>query len=354
MRVLVTGASGFLGSWVVRALLDAGDSPRVVVRPTSNLEMIAGLPIEKREGDVLDRRSIERAARGVDAVIHVAGLVSLRRRDRSDLMRVNIEGTRNVLAVAAERGVRAVHTSSIAAIGFTDSPALRDEKCWLSPEMGAQYPYSASKLGSELVALELNQLGADIVIVNPGLLLGPGDLHLSSTRFVHHFLQGQSPFCPLGGTSLADVRNAAAAYPVALRRARAGERYILAGANHAYRDIFASLAVASGRHPAWPLPTPIARWWGLLSDAAGLMVEHPYEEFNLGTVAYSTRFNYCDSSKAQRELGYEPAELEALIKVTVSDHLTRSPSQGRPGVWARRRNKTRPRARRATAAEPKR
>ena len=354
MRVLVTGASGFLGSWVVRALLGAGGSPRVMVRPTSKLEMIAGLPIEKREGDVLDRRSIEQAARGVDAVVHVAGLVSLRRRDRADLMRVNIEGTRNVLEVAAERGVRAVHTSSIAAIGFTDSPSLRDENCWLSPEMADRYAYAASKFGSELVALELNRLGADIVIVNPGLLLGPGDLHLSSTRFVHHFLRGQSPFCPLGGTSLGDVRSAAAAYPVALRWARAGERYILAGANHSYREIFASLALASGRRSTWPLPTAIAKWWGLLSDAAGLVIEHPYEEFNLGTVAYSTRFNYCDSSKAEQELGYQRPELDTLIKVTVRDYLKRSRTQGTRGESARRRNERRPRARRAKAAEPKR
>ena len=326
MKVLVTGATGFLGSWVVRALLRAGDRARVLVRRTSQLDTLAGLAVETVEGDVLDRPSIGRAARGMDAVVHAAGLVSLRRRDRALQRRVNVEGTANVLGVAAARGLRAIHTSSIGAVGFSDQAILRDESSRLSAEMGAQYAYAATKLASEEIAFALAAKGADVVVLNPGLLLGPGDRHLSSTRFVHHYLRGEAPFCPRGGTSLGDVRRVADVYPRALRQAPAGERYILAGINRTYREIFDGLARVSGRRRVWPLPTLVAQWWALASDAAGLFVRHPFEEFSLGTVAYCTRFNYCDSSKATRAFGYQPGELLPLLKATVDDHLARSGS----------------------------
>src|SRR4051794_38418984 len=185
MRGLVTGATGFLGSWVVRALLQAGDRPRALVRSLPHA--LAGLPVDLVVGDVLDRASVKRALAGMDAVIHVAGLVSLRRRDRELLQRVNVEGTRLVIGLAAERGVRAIHTSTIATIGFTEEPRLADEESRLSPEAAALYPYAASKLAAEEVALSIARGGAQVVVLNPGLLLGPGDLRLSSTRFVHHY-----------------------------------------------------------------------------------------------------------------------------------------------------------------------
>jgi dihydroflavonol-4-reductase len=323
VKVLVTGASGFLGSWVVRALLGAGDEVRVLARKASRLDALTGLPVEAREGDVLDRRSVDRACKGVDAVVHVAGLHALRRRDRDTLFPVNVEGTRHVLEAAAARGLRAIHTSTIGAIGLTDQPIVLDETAHLAPERAAQHPYAASKLAAEAIALGLGRAGADVVVLNPGLLLGPGDHRLSSTRFIHHYLRRQAPFFPAGGTSFGDVRSVAAVYPKALRRGRGGERYILAGLNRSYGDVFDALARASGLPRAWPLPSWLATWWGLASDATALVTPHPFEEFSLGTVAYSTRFNYCNSSKAEAELGYAPGDFEALVRETVADLVAR-------------------------------
>jgi dihydroflavonol-4-reductase len=323
VKVLVTGASGFLGSWVTRAFLRAGHAVRALARRTSRLEALAGLPVELREGDVLDRRSVERAVKGVDAVVHVVGLVALRRRD-ADLLRVNVEGTRHVLEAAAARGVRALHTSTIGAVGLTDEPVVLDESARLTTARATQYPYAASKLAAERIAFGLAREGADVVVLNPGLLLGPGDVRLSSTRFVHHYLRREAPFCPAGGTSLGDVRRVADVYPTALRAGRRGERYILAGINRTYREIFDELARASGRPRPLPLPTLVARWWAFASDAAALLTAHPFDEFSLGTVAYCTRFNYCDSSKAAAAFGYEPGDLEPLIRDTVADHLGRA------------------------------
>jgi dihydroflavonol-4-reductase len=328
MRVLVTGATGFLGSWVTRALIETHCQPVVLVRRSSRLDCLRGLSLKIVEGDVLDRKSIERAAKGVQAVIHVAGLVSMRRRDREPLVHVNLEGTRNVLRAAAERGIRAIHTSSIATIGLTDHPVVLDESSEISPDHASTYPYAASKLLSEKLALDMARSGADVVVLNPGLLLGPGDLHLSSTRFLHHYLRRETPFCPSGGTSLGDVRRVAAVYPTALRRGQRGERYILAGLNRSYPEVFQLMARASGLPSAWPLPAPIVRWWALVSDAASLFVEHPLEEFSSGIVAYSTRFNYCSSAKASVRLGYQAGDLEGLIQETVADHLNRAKNGG--------------------------
>jgi dihydroflavonol-4-reductase len=328
MRVLVTGATGFLGSWVARALLEAGDQPLALVRKSSRLDALQGLSVKIIEGDVLDRGSVERAVKRVEAVIHVAGLVSLRRRDQESLVRVNVDGTRNVLEAAAAAGLRALHTSTIATIGFHDRPVVLDERAQLSREQASQYPYAASKLAAEEIALHLARSGGDVLVFNPGLLLGPGDVHLSSTRFVHHYLRREALFCPAGGTSLGDVRRIAAVYPQALRLGQRGERYILAGLNHTYREVFASLARISGLPPPWPLPTLVAQWWGLASDTASLFVRHPFEEFSLGTVAYATRFNYCDCTKATSTFGYMPGELDPLIQETVADHSSRGSLAG--------------------------
>jgi len=323
MRVLVTGATGFLGSWVIRALIQAGDEPLALVRRGSGREGLRGLAVRTIEGDVLDRASVESAVKLVGAVIHLAGLVSLRRRDHEALVRVNVDGTRNVLEAAAARGLRSLHTSTIGTIGLTDEPVVLDEGSRISPDQAAAYPYAASKLAAEDIALRLARAGADVVVLNPGLLLGPGDLRLSSTRFIHHHLRREAPFCPSGGTSFGDVRRVAAVYPWALRQGRRGERYILAGVNRTYGEVFGSLARISGLPPAWPLPTLVAQWWGLASDAVSLVVEHPFEEFNLGTVAYNTRFNYCDSSKASSEFRYVAGDLDPMLEETVADHRRR-------------------------------
>jgi dihydroflavonol-4-reductase len=323
LKVLVTGASGFLGSSVVRALLRAGDQPRALVRRTSNRAALEGLPIKLAEGDVLDRRSIVRALKGVDAVIHVAGSVSLRQRDRALLEKVNVQGTRNVLEAAAERDLRVIHTSTIATLGFSDRPRLLDESCRISGALAALYPYAGTKLESEDDALRMAAAGADIVVLSPGLLLGAGDLAISSTRFIYHYLR-REVFCfPDGGTSLGHVANVAAVYPTALRRGRRGERYILAGVNASYREVFGALSRIARLPPAWPLPAMIARWWGWTSDLASTLVRHPFEEFSLGTVSCSSKFNFCDCSKATATFRYRPGQLEPMLEETVADHLGR-------------------------------
>jgi dihydroflavonol-4-reductase len=326
MKVLVTGATGFLGSWITRALLARGHRVRVLVRAHGappRPDGLAGLEVEKVEGDVLDRAALSAATRGVGGVVHAAGLISTRPRDRRRLYEVNVGGTRNVLEVAGERGVRVVHTSSVATVGFTADPQSRDESFRAEAADLLDYAYADSKRMAEELALELADGGVQVVTLLPGLLLGPGDSESGSTRVVLQHLRRLLRFAPTGGISFGDVRDVAGAYVAALAKGKPGRRYILAGANRGYGELGHMLAAMTGIDAPWPLPTPLAQVWGLWSEAAAAIAPHPMEELTLVTATYAARFNFCDATRAERELGYRPRAFEATLRDTVVDLLRR-------------------------------
>jgi dihydroflavonol-4-reductase len=310
-------------------LVEARYQVRVLLRATSSRGALDGIAVEPALGDILDPASLARAMKGVDAVVHTAGLVSLRPRDRSELEAVNVDGARNVLDAAENVGARVIHTSSIATVGYTLHPDVRNENDWLDPTDAVSYPYAASKRESELYALEKARRGLDVVVVNPGYLLGPGDPHFSSTRLVLQYLQGEARFYLQGGISFADVRDVAEAYVSALSAGRTGERYILAGSNRSYRELFERLSQITALDRPVPALTPVAQYWGLISEALGIVRRHPYEELNLTSVAFGSRFNYCSSDKAARELGYLPRDIDHTLRATIVDHLRRSAAPAR-------------------------
>jgi dihydroflavonol-4-reductase len=322
VQILITGATGFLGSWVARSLVEAGHTVRALVRATSRLDCLAGLPVELAEGELLERRTLERALVGIEAVVHCAGLVALRPRDREALYRVNVEGSRNVLEAAWARGLRVVFTSSIATLGASSAPILRDERSWI----GAAVPgsvYVESKRVSEELALSLATRGLDVVVLNPGNALGPGDSSFTSTKFVLSYLQGRLRFHLGGGISFCDVRDVAAAYVAALTRGRAGERYILAGMNLTYEQLLAELWRLTGLYQAMPLPWPVARGFGYWSELAALLFEHPFEDLNLSVVSHAELFTFADVSKAARALDYRLRDFRSTLRDTLVDHLAR-------------------------------
>jgi dihydroflavonol-4-reductase len=283
--------------------------------------------VETVEGDILDRRSLAAATRGVGAVVHAAGLISTRSRDRQRLYEVNVGGTRNVLEAAGERGLRVVHTSSVATVGFSAQPDRRDEAFRAGAVDLLDYAYADSKRMAEELALDLGREGLDVIALLPGLLLGPGDAETGSTRVVLHHLRGLMRVCPTGGMSFGDVRDVADAYAAALAlprgRARAGRRFILAGQNHSYGELGRALAEMTGLAAPWPVPTPLTQLWGLWSEAAAMLAPHPLEELTLVTATYASRFNYCDATRAERELGYRPRPFEETLRDTVVDFLDR-------------------------------
>jgi dihydroflavonol-4-reductase len=324
VRVLVTGATGFLGAWVTRAFIQAGHRVRILVRATSPREALKALPLEEAEGDVLERSAIARALKDVDAVVHCAGLVALRARDREALFRVNVDGSRHVLEAARARRLRVLFTSTVGTVGSTAEPVARDERAWADARVGGS-AYVESKRAGEQVALALAAEGADVVVLNPGNALGPGDARLTGTRFVSHYLQGTLRFYLHGGMSFCDVRDVAAAYVSALERGRSGERYLLAGVNLSYGQLFSELWRLTGLHRPWPLPWPAALGMALTSEMASAFFEHPLEDLNLSVVGAGQRFTFADVGKAVRELGYRVRDFRATLTDTLVDHLSRGP-----------------------------
>src|SRR5215470_8052471 len=313
MHVLLTGATGFLGSEIARELVRQGHTVRILHRATSRLDALAGLALDRVVGDVLDAASVERALGGVDALIHTAGNTSAKPRDRAALYATNVEGTRAVLGAAARRpGLRVVYTSSIATIGATAQPRVLDEHATWNLA-GTGHHYVDSKKAAEEVALAHARAGMNLVV------LCPGDVYITSTRYVLAYLRGRNRFVPEGGLSFCDVREVARAHVTALSKGRAGERYILAGQNRSHAAAMATLFQVTRLHR--PLRLPHAFFWmaALLSEAAARIHRHGLEELNRGIVSWSRRYTFMDSGKAQRELDYVVRPFDETVRDTVRD-----------------------------------
>jgi dihydroflavonol-4-reductase len=323
MKVLLTGATGFLGSEIARELVRQGHTVRALVRPTSRRDALAGLPIEAVVGDIRDAASVEAALEGVQALIHTAGATSARPRDAKTVMATNVEGTRTVLAAAARRpGLRVVYTSTIATIGATHQPRVLDEHASYNMA-GTGFAYADSKKAAEEVALAHGAAGMNLVILCPGTLFGPGDIYITSTRYVLEYLRGRNRFIAAGGLSFGDVREVARAHVAALTKGRAGERYIVAGQNRSHAEALAVLHRVTGLYRPLRLPHALFFAAALLSEAAARIHRHGLEELSRGVVAWARRYAFMDSGKAQRELDYVVRPFDETVRDTVRDFVQR-------------------------------
>jgi dihydroflavonol-4-reductase len=317
-RVLVTGATGFLGEHLCRVLVERGHTVRGLARTRS--AVLADLGVEHIRGDVLAGPELDRALDGVAAVCHLAGAVSRDPDDAQRMMRLHVDGTRRVLERMAAAGVpRMVLASTSGTIGVSKDEAILDETAPYAEEIVAGWPYYASKIYQERLAFEHGQrLGIEIVAVNPSLLLGPGDRRLSSTGDVRRFLRREIPTIPDGGVSFVDARDAAEATAAALERGRAGERYLLGGPNWTTKEFFARLGrIAHIAPPRLKLPPSWARW------GAGVMEElyrwrgkqPPVDRIS---VEMAEHYWWIDSSKAERELGFAHRDPQLTLVDTVA------------------------------------
>lgn len=319
-KVLVTGATGFLGGAVTRALVRAGHTVRVLVRRPQRLEDLAKLGLDVVVGDVLRRDMVDAAAQGMDAIVHCAGLVSWRPRDRPELHRANVESTLNVLDAAMRHQLRLLHTSSIATLGGTHRPQLFNE---VTPPALLPFDcaYTESKRLSEQLVLRRS---ADVVVLCPGIILGPGDRYYSSTQLVLSYLRGQLHHHMSGGGTYCDVRDAAKAYVAALDHGQAGQRYILAGTNYSHEEFRAELQRLTGLQRTYPLPLPVAELAASWAEAASVFGPHPLEDLSLPVVRWGALFTYTSASKAEQALGYQRREFRDTLRDTIAYLLERS------------------------------
>ena len=310
---LITGASGFLGSHLARALVARGDELRVMARRSSDLSPLDGLDFERATGDVADRRAVRRAMDGVERVFHVAGRTSLRPADRDVVFAANLRGARVVFEAALEAGVqRIVHTSTAGAIGVAKPRGAADESTPF--EIGhLGLAYVNSKHEAELEAFRLAALGLPVVVVNPTFVLGPDDPTRTSMGLVRRFCLGQIPAYVDGALNIVDVRDVATGHLLADERGEVGQRYILGARNFTFDRLFADLARISGvSPPPLKLPTRVAVAGAEAVTKVGLRApSHPSE-----IVSASQWWTY-RNVKARRELGFDPRPHEETLEDAV-------------------------------------
>ena len=308
---LVTGGTGFVGSHVVRALLEKGRPVRCLVRARSRRENLEGLPVELAAGDLTDPPSLAAALSGVETLYHVAADYRLWAADPAEIYRANSGGTENLLAAAAKAGIsRVVYTSSVAALGLTadGSPANEATPVERSKIIGH---YKKSKYDAERVAQAWVARGLPVVIVNPSTPIGERDIKPTPTgQMIVDFLNRRLPAYVDTGLNLIDVHDVAAGHLAAAERGRSGERYILGHRNMTLKEILDLLASLTG------LPAPTVRlphWIPLAAAAvttAIAQVTRRPPRVSLESVRMSTHRMFFDSSRAVRELGLPQTPVE--------------------------------------------
>jgi dihydroflavonol-4-reductase len=305
MTALVTGATGFVGSAVARALSNAGWPVRALVRAGSDRRNLRQLQVETATGDLADSASLVEAMGDCDALFHVAADYRLWTADPGQLYRTNVEGTRNVLNAALRVGMpRIVYTSSVATVGLPadGSSGTEDTPVGLADMIGH---YKRSKFLAEQLVREFTRTGAPIIIVNPSTPIGPGDVKPTPTgQVVVDAALGRMPAYVDTGLNIVHVDDVAAGHLMALDRGRVGERYILGGENMTLREILAQISRLAGRKPPRiSLPHAAVLPVAFASEAFA-RVTGRRARVTVEGVRMAAKHMYFSSEKAVRELGY--------------------------------------------------
>jgi dihydroflavonol-4-reductase len=311
---LVTGANGFVGCHVVRALRARGAAVRALVRKGADLRALEGVDCELCWGDLRDRESVERGMRGCDEVYHVAADYRLWLLDPAPMYAANVEGTRNVLAAARRAGVgRIVHTSTVGALGIpAGAPGREDTPVALDDMVGH---YKRSKFLAEQEALRAAREGLPVVIVNPSTPVGALDFKPTPTgRIIVDFLNRRMPAFMDTGLNLVDVEDVAAGHLLAAERGALGEKYILGGENLTLEELLGRMAALSGL-PAPKIRVPYAVAWtfALGAEALARTVTRRPPRASLTEVRMARKRMFFDSSKARAALGYAPRAIDAAL-----------------------------------------
>jgi dihydroflavonol-4-reductase len=320
VRTLVTGATGFLGSHLARALLDAGHEVAVLRRAESRTDAIEGLPVEHRIGDLEDAASVERAVAGRDAVFHVAGAYSLWEAMHPRLYRVNVLGTRNVVRACLRSGARLVKTGSCAPYCGTEAPLVCDEDG--NPSLARWRAFHIVCMAlAEREVLEGAARGLHAVSLHPGLVFGERDVNFHAAWVLVAAARDDlfSRFFIPGGINVADVRDIVRAHILALERGRRGESYLVGGENLTGRELVALAEEVVGRGPRWRLPlggAPLRAVGAVLERVGRWRGDDRRNRLgvNESAVELSQLYWWFSCRKAARELGYEPGSVRPALE----------------------------------------
>ena len=322
MLAFLTGATGFVGSHVARALAQQGADLRLLVRPNSNRKNLddSNITADLVTGDLRDPASLEKSIAGCDVVFHVAADYRLWVRDPEEMYRANVEGTRAILQAACQNGVRrVVYTSSVATMGFTShgQPADENSPVSLANMIG---PYKRSKFMAEQVAIEAARAGQDLVIVNPTTPVGERDIKPTPTgRIVIDFLKKKFPAYVDTGLNLVDVKECALGHIAALEKGRSGQRYILGGENLTLKQILDKLAANTGLpSPKVKVPYVLALATGVVDEIFTGRIRGREPRATIDAVRMGRKKMFASSAKAERELGWKIVPVDDALRRAVA------------------------------------
>jgi dihydroflavonol-4-reductase len=319
MLAFLTGATGFVGSHVARALVAQGADLRLLIRSSSDLSNIQELRAERVVGDLRDAASLKKAVAGCDVIFHVAADYRLWVRDPEQMYRSNVEGTKAILEAARENKVRrVVCTSSVATMGFQSNGHLADED---SPVALANMigPYKRSKFMAEEIAIQAGRSGMDVVVVNPTTPVGERDIKPTPTgRIVVDFLKKKFPAYVDTGLNLVDVAECARGHVAALEKGKSGERYILGGENLTLKQILDKLAVITGLpSPSIKVPYVVALATGVVDQVFTGYIRKREPRATIDAVRMGRKKMFVSSGKAERDLGWKTVAVDAALRRAV-------------------------------------
>lgn len=318
-KILITGGTGFLGAEIVRRLTDAGArNLRVMASRVPDWMKESG--VEPMLGSVTSRENVAAAVANVSVVLHLAGKVSRNNDDAAVMNKIHVEGTRLLCEAAKVAGVQTiVLASSSGTIAVSEDPEEIDETYPQPVDVISRWAYYSSKYYQERTALEnFDGDGRKLVILNPTLLLGPGDERLSSTKVVLDFLGRKIPYCPSGGLSVVDNRDVAKAFINSIEKGRHKEKYLLGASNMTFADFFGRLSRLSGISP------PMLRVPKKIAVAGAGIIDSVFRNWNKtspiepGEVEQAEYFWYLNSAKAEEELGFVPRDTQETLQDTIT------------------------------------
>jgi dihydroflavonol-4-reductase len=320
MRVAVTGANGFVGSHVVRELLQRDHEVIALVGADIDTHLLAGLPVKTRELDLRDRASVRSALAGAEAIVHSAACYAFWRADRRDTYRINVDGTRHVMDAARDQGVRkVVYTSSTATLSPSfrtpEDPDVSGDEDGVFDLRRFRGHYKMSKAMAETVALRAAARGLPVVIVHPTTVIGAGDCRPTpSGSMIQHYLNGHMKVYVEMRQNVVDVRDVAAGHVLALERGAPGERYVLGGDNLTMRELLAILAELTGiPAPRFALPLPLLHAVGRAMEWIADRITHVEPAATVEAALHARDSRYASIAKARRELGYAPRPARAVL-----------------------------------------
>ncbi len=315
MKILVTGGSGYIGSAVVRELLNGKDKIKVLARKSDDLRNLEGLDVELAYGDITDFHSIIDALKGCDRMFHLAAIYAIWLPDPKMMNWVNVQGSKNVFEACLQKKIKkVVYTSSVAALGAHGKERPADETAqfnlWHTKD-----PYYLSKFHAEQLALDYFRRGLPLVIVNPTNPCGPRDMMPTPNgQLIINIIQGKLPGYVDGGINVSDIDDTAKGHVLAMQKGKPGEKYVLGNTNVSVKEYFDLIAqIGGGKSPSMRIPTSVAVFSGYLYQLLAAITRKP-PVTTAAWVRVGSEYSFWDSSKAVEELGMPQTPIRESIK----------------------------------------